>query len=100
MARAVGDLGVPLLGVNLGGLGFLPAATLDEMFPALEALLAGRMEVAERMMLTARMVRNGQGLGGDGALHANVVNNFAVGPSFCLQELVAGGHPTPLRADG
>ena len=33
MARAVGDLGVPLLGVNLGGLGFLTATTLDEMLP-------------------------------------------------------------------
>src|SRR5439155_181083 len=57
MARAVGDLGVPLLGVNLGGLGFLTATTLEEMFPALEALLAGRMAVDERMMLTARVVR-------------------------------------------
>src|SRR5439155_913294 len=45
MARAVGDLGVPLLGVNLGGLGFLTATTLDEMFPALEALLTGRMAI-------------------------------------------------------
>ena len=42
MARAVGDLGVPILGVNLGGLGFLTATTLDEMLPALEALLARR----------------------------------------------------------
>src|SRR5205823_5300344 len=59
MARAVGDLGVPLLGVNLGGLGFLTATTLDEMFPALEALLAGRMEVDERMMLTVPIVLPG-----------------------------------------
>ncbi len=42
MARAVGDLGVPILGVNLGGLGFLTATTLDEMLPALEAVLVGR----------------------------------------------------------
>jgi len=69
MARAVGDLGVPLLGVNLGGLGFLTATTLEEMFPALEALLAGRMAVDERMMLTARVVRNGQGLGEYAALN-------------------------------
>ena len=43
MARAVGDLGVPILGVNLGGLGFLTATTLDEMLPALEAVLVGGM---------------------------------------------------------
>ena len=60
MARAVGDLGVPILGVNLGGLGFLTATTLDEMLPALEAYLAGRMTIEERMLLAARVIRNGQ----------------------------------------
>jgi len=53
MARAVGDLGVPILGVNLGGLGF-HRTTLDEMLPALETLLSGGMEIEERMMLSAR----------------------------------------------
>src|SRR3970040_1537504 len=53
MARAVGDLGVPLLGVNLGGLGFLTATTLEEMLPALEALLARGMAMGEGMMVTA-----------------------------------------------
>ncbi|PYM39626.1 MAG: NAD(+) kinase, partial [Candidatus Rokuibacteriota bacterium] len=77
MARAVGDLGVPLLGVNLGGLGFLTATTLEEMFPALEALLAGRMAVDERMMLTARVVRNGQGLGEYAALNDIVITKSA-----------------------
>ena len=45
MARAIGDLGVPILGINLGGLGFLTATTLDEMLPALETLLAGAMAI-------------------------------------------------------
>ena len=43
MARLVGDLNVPILGVNLGGLGFLTALTADELFPALEALLRGEL---------------------------------------------------------
>src|ERR671919_568281 len=59
MARAVGDLGVPILGVNLGGLGFMTATTLDEMLPSLEAMLAGRMVIEERLMLLARLIRNG-----------------------------------------
>ena len=63
MARAVGDLGVPILGVNLGGLGFLTATTLDEMLPALEAVRVGGMAIEERMMLGARLIRSGQTVG-------------------------------------
>src|SRR6266705_3031451 len=57
VSRSVGDLGTPLLGVNLGGLGFLTATTLDEMLPALEAFLDDRMVVAERMILTTPVRR-------------------------------------------
>ena len=60
MARLVGDLGVPILGVNLGGLGFLTALTLDELFPALEAYLRGELVIEERMLLEARVYRLGE----------------------------------------
>ena len=100
MARAVGDLGVPLLGVNLGGLGFLTATTLDEMFPALEALLAGRMEVDERMMLTVRIVRNGQRLGEYAALNDIVITKSAMSRIIDLTVSVEGQHATSYRADG
>ena len=53
MARLVGDLGVPILGVNLGGLGFLTAMTVDELFPPLETYLEGGLVIEERMMLAA-----------------------------------------------
>src|SRR5207244_5298817 len=62
MARLVGDLGVPILGVNLGGLGFLTALTVDELFPALEAHLGSGLVVEERMMLTAAVLREGERL--------------------------------------
>ena len=100
MARAVGDLGVPLLGVNLGGLGFLTATTLDEMLPALEAFLAGRMAVDERMMLTARVVRNGQRLCEYAALNDVVITKSAMSRIIDLAVSVEGQHATGYRADG
>src|SRR5215510_15167204 len=60
MARLVGDLGVPILGVNLGGLGFLTALTVDERFPAREALLVGSLFIEERVMLAAQVWRHGE----------------------------------------
>jgi NAD+ kinase len=100
MARAVGDLGVPLLGVNLGGLGFLTATTLDEMLPALEALLAGRMAVEERMMLGARVIRNGQRLAEHAALNDVVITKSAMSRIVDLSVSVEGQYATAYRADG
>ncbi len=100
MARAVGDLGVPLLGVNLGGLGFLTATTLDEMLPALEAVLAGRMVVDERMMLTVRVIRNGQRLCEYAALNDVVITKSAMSRIIDLAVSIEGQHATAYRADG
>ena len=100
MARAVGDLGVPLLGVNLGGLGFLTATTLDEMLPALEAYLAGRMTIEERMLLAARVIRNGQPLCEYAALNDVVITKSAMSRIINLHVAVEGGHATAYRADG
>jgi NAD+ kinase len=100
MARAVGDLEVPLLGVNLGGLGFLTATTLDEMLPAVEGLLAGRMAVDERMVLAASVVRDGLRLGEYAALNDVVITKSAMSRIINLTVSVAGQHATAYRADG
>jgi NAD+ kinase len=100
MARAVGDLGVPILGVNLGGLGFLTATTLAEMVPALEALLAGRLAVEERMMLAARLVRGGQAPSEHIALNDVVITKSAMSRIIDLSVSVDGRHATSYRADG
>jgi NAD+ kinase len=100
MARAVGDLGVPLLGMNLGGLGFLTATTLDEMFPALEAYLDGRMTIEERMLLATRVIRNGQALCEYAALNDVVIMKSAMSRIIDLSVSVDGRHATAYRADG
>lgn len=100
MARAVGDLDVPILGVNLGGLGFLTATTLDEMFPAVESALAAHMAVDERMLLGARLVRNGQSLGDYVALNDVVITKSAMSRIISLAVSVESRHATSYRADG
>ncbi len=100
MARAVGDLGVPILGVNLGGLGFLTATARDEVVPALEAALAGRMAIDERMMLGARLVRQGQPTAEYVALNDVVLTKSAMSRIIDLAVAVDGRHATAYRADG
>jgi len=100
MARAVGDLGVPILGVNLGDLGFLTATTLDEMLPAVEAALAGGMAIDERMLLSARLIRGGAAVGEYAALNDVVITKSAMSRIINLKVSVEGGHATAYRADG
>lgn len=54
-ARLVGAAGIPILGVNLGKLGFLAEVSLDEWESFLKEVLAGHYIVEERMCLTTSM---------------------------------------------
>ena len=100
MARLVGDLGVPILGVNLGGLGFLTALTVDELFPALEAYLGGGLVVEERMMLAAAVLREGERLVDYVALNDMVITKSAMSRIIRLEVAVDGELATAYRADG
>ena len=53
-ARAIGGREIPLFPVNLGGLGFLTAITIDELFPELERALRGEHRIGRRRMLALR----------------------------------------------
>jgi NAD+ kinase len=100
MARAVGDLGIPIMGVNLGGLGFLTATTLDEMLPSLEAVLEGRMIVEARLMLKTRVLRNGAAVFEHMALNDVVITKSAMSRIINLAVSVEGQYATAYRADG
>jgi len=54
-ARFVGKSGVPILGINLGGLGFLTAVGEESLDEAIESVLAGEYRIEERMVLEAEL---------------------------------------------
>jgi NAD+ kinase len=100
VARAVGELGVPILGVNLGGLGFLTATTLDEMLPALEAFIGGRLIAEERMLLAACVRRGDERVAECLALNDVVIMKAAMSRIIELSVTVDGQAATAYRADG
>ncbi|MGH9340736.1 MAG: NAD(+)/NADH kinase [Acidobacteriota bacterium] len=55
VARTIQDQSTPILGVNLGSLGFLTEVTLTELYPALESFLRGDYRLETRCMLMAEV---------------------------------------------
>jgi NAD+ kinase len=100
VARLVGTRQVPILGVNLGSLGFLTEITLAELYPALEHCLAGDFEVSERMMLRASVVRNGVEIEAHRVLNDVVINKGALARIVDMEAAVNNSYLTTFKADG
>ena len=91
---------VPVLGVNLGRLAFLPEVQPDEWQAALDRVLAGAYWIEERMMLHVEHRRSGQFLDAYEALNEAVVGRGALARPVRLKTLIDGGEITTYVADG
>jgi NAD+ kinase len=90
----------PILGVNMGGLGFLTALAPEELLPAMEKVLDGRFQAPPRLMLRATVAREGKPLGSFTALNDVVVNKAALARIVELPLAVDGAPLNNFRADG
>ena len=99
-ARLVGERGVPIVGINLGSLGFLTEVRLDERIAALEAMLDGRYGIEERGMLQIEVTRDGTAHSRYLALNDAVINKGALSRLIEL-EIRIGEQPAIFtRSDG
>jgi len=99
-ARAVGDRGVPLLGVNLGTLGFLAETSWEALFEALDGALEGRLVVAERMRLEVTVERRGEIVERELALNDAVIGKSALSRMIDLETRADGAYVTTYHSDG
>ena len=99
-ARRVGRYGAPMLGVNLGGLGFLTNIPLERLYPMVESMVAGKLDVESRMTLKATVVRDGREVCSSHVLNDIVINKNALARIIDLQVEVDGEPLTVFRADG
>lgn len=100
VARAVGQHPVPILGVNLGTLGFLTAVNGDELFAALDRVLVGEAEIVPRMRLEVVVERAGRELARYQALNEAVVDKNSLSRMIDLQVSADGQAVTTYYADG
>jgi NAD+ kinase len=98
--RAIGRREIPLFPVNLGGLGFLTAITVDELFPELEHALRGEHRVAKRKLLNAQVVRDGNVIATYDALNDAVLTKADIARMIDLDVYVDDQLVCAYKADG
>jgi NAD+ kinase len=101
-AALLGGRPVPILGVNMGSLGFMTEVPQGELYATLELVLAGKAKVSERMKLRVHLHRGGRS---ERALDAEVLNDVVISKSALsrmaeLDTRCSGESITTYKADG
>jgi NAD+ kinase len=99
-ARVAARLGIPILPINMGSLGFLTSFTIEEMYPALEQVLAGRFSCSERVMLDVELHRDAEVIERQAVVNEAVINKGALARMIDLQLTIDADFVCRYRADG
>jgi len=101
VAREVASAGIPILGVNLGSLGFLTELQADERFEALERVLAGRFTIEERQTLRVRYAKRAETTQREYALlNDAVISKSALARMIHIDVQVDGDEVATYKSDG
>lgn len=99
-ARQLAGRPIPIFGINLGGLGFLTAASPAALWPSLEAVLDGGAPVEPRMTLAAEVLREGRVRWRHHALNDAVIHKSGALRTLKLRLEIAGEELGAYVADG
>jgi NAD+ kinase len=94
------DHNLPLLAVNLGGLGFLTAIKIEELYPQLERALHGDFRVAQRRMLHVELWRGDRRIAAHEALNDVVLTKAEIARMIDLEVQVDNHFVCVYKADG
>jgi len=99
-ARLIGDRDVLVLGINYGSLGYLTDFRIEEMFPAIESIIAGDYDIDRRVMLDAEHWRGSEKLAAGRILNDVVVNKAALARIIEIDVRLNDLFVNTFRADG
>jgi NAD+ kinase len=99
-ARALNRKPVPILAVNLGGLGFLTEITGEELYPTLEMVVSGTHKTDRRVQIEGELIRADEILTPFLALNDVVLNKGAIARIFDFEVRVNGEFVSTYKSDG
>lgn len=100
VARLVCEKGIPILGINLGGLGFITEVQREDIYDGIEKTLAGKALKEERIMLTAHIHRHGERIAEYTVLNDVVINKGALARIIDLETFINKSYVTTFKSDG
>ena len=99
-ARMMGETEVPVLGVNYGGLGYLAEFRIEELYTALESILAGNYRLDRRVMLDVELQRGEEQVTRNRVLNDIVINKSALARIIEIEAYLNRQFVNSFRADG
>jgi NAD+ kinase len=99
-ARLAEERSIPILGVNMGGLGFLTEVRLENLYPSLERVFANDFVLDERLMLRTHIHRHTETVARGVVLNDVVISKGTVARMIELKIGIQGRFVTNLRGDG
>ena len=98
--RWIQDTRIPVLVVNLGDFGFLTEASADQLFPIMEDVINDACTTEERILLSAQVWRDGEGIACQTVLNDVVVNKEALARIAHIHTYINDDYLTTFKADG
>ncbi|MFZ5652284.1 MAG: NAD(+)/NADH kinase [Bacillota bacterium] len=99
-ARLAARSGVPVLGINLGRLGFLSEIDMPDIHSSLESIVSRDYNIEERMMIEATVLRGGKTIEKSMGLNDAVITKGAFARLIFLKTRVNGEHVSTYPTDG
>ena len=100
VARLIKGKKIPLLGVNLGGLGFLTEVSLSELYPTLKRIFKHDYSLDPRITLSSTLYRQGKRIARHTVLNDMVINKSALARIIDLEVLIDNQFVALFKADG
>jgi len=99
-ARMLGNSEVPVIGINYGGLGYLAEFRIEELFTALESILAGDYKLEKRVVLAVELRRGDELVTKNRVLNDVVMNKSALARIIQIETYLNEQFVNSFRADG
>jgi len=99
-ARSLSNYDVPIVGINLGTLGFLTDIAASQTREKLAEILEGKFLSEERLLLTVKIIRDGEEINESIAFNDVVVHKWEEARMLEFETIIDGGFVNTQRSDG